>query len=77
LFLSRLESIHTLSHLDKNKPFILIMLLISAIQIAMIYFGGSVFRCVPLTFKELFFVLTLAFTVIPFDTVRRIVKKLK
>ena len=76
-FASRCERVWILSSLDKNKPFILIMLLISAIQIAMIYFGGSVFRCVPLTFKELFFVLTLAFTVIPFDTVRRIVKKLK
>jgi calcium-translocating P-type ATPase len=76
-FAARCERLWILSSLDKNKPFILIMLLISIIQLFMIYFGGSVFRCVPLTVREVFFVLSLAFTVIPFDTVRRIVKKLK
>ncbi len=76
-FVARCERLWILSSLEKNKPFIFIMLLISVIQIGMIYFGGSVFRCVPLAPRELSFVLALAFTVIPFDTVRRIVKKLK
>ena len=49
---------------------------ITLIQIAMIYVGGDMFRCVPLTIGELMFALSLAFTVIPFDAIRRIVKKL-
>ncbi len=76
-FSTRCERLNLLSNIGKNKLFVLIMLVISAIQIAMIYFGGSVFRCVPLSFSELSFVILMAFTVIPFDLIRRIVYKLK
>ncbi len=76
-FSARCERLNVLSNIGKNKLFIFIMILISAIQIAMIYFGGNVFRCVPLTFKELRFAVLMAFTVIPFDLIRRIVYKLK
>ena len=53
------------------------MLAISAIQIFMIYYGGEVFRCIPLSPKKLIFAITLAFSVIPFDIVRRVAHKLK
>jgi hypothetical protein len=43
----------------------------------MIYYGGAVFRCVPLTAEELSFVILFAASVIPFDLIRRIVYKLK
>ncbi len=76
-FSARCERLNILSNIGKNKLFVIIMLLISVIQIAMIYFGGSVFRCVPLSAKELSFVILMAFTVIPFDLIRRIVYKLK
>ena len=75
-FTSRSERLWILYDIGKNIPFLLIMLGISIIQIGMIYFGGDVFRCVPLNIGELVLSLTLAFTVIPFDIVRRIVKKL-
>ena len=65
------------SNIEKNKPFIFIMLLICTIQCLMIYFGGSVFRCVPLRFKELSFVFLLAMTVIPFEMIQRLIRKLK
>ena len=52
------------------------MFLISAIQVAMIYYGGELFRSVPLLPKELFLVIFLAFTVVPFDILRRIFTKL-
>ena len=52
------------------------MLLISFVQIAMIYFGGEIFRCVPLEIGELMLSITLAITVIPFDFIRRIMQKL-
>ncbi len=74
---SRSERLWFLSNIGKNKPFILIMLAISGIQIFMIYFGGDVFRCTPLTVKELWFAVGLAFSVIPFDIIRRIIYKLK
>ncbi len=76
-FAARCERLWILSNIGKNKPFVFIMILICVIQILMIYFGGSLFRCIPLTLKELFIVISLAFSVIPFDIVRRIVYKLK
>ena len=76
-FLARCERLWVLSNIGKNKPFIFIMLLISMIQICMIYFGGEVFRCVPLYLPELTFVILLAATVVPFDMLRRLLYKLK
>ncbi len=76
-FSARCERIAILSGIGKNKTFIYIMMLISTIQILMIYFGGSVFRSVPLDVKELLLVISIAFTVIPFDMIRRIIYKLK
>lgn len=76
-FSARSERLLMLSNISKNKPFVLIMLLISVIQILMIYLGGELFRCTPLSAKELLFVIGLAFSVIPFDIVRRIIYKLK
>ena len=58
------------------RPFVLIMLLISVIQIFMIYFGGELFRCTPLTSRELIFAITLAFSVIPIEFVRRLLSRL-
>ena len=76
-FSARCSRLWILSNIRKNKPFILIMLIISIIQICMIYFGGSVFRCTPLAIHELSFVLLLASTVIPFEMIRRLIYKLK
>lgn len=76
-FAARCERLWILSNISKNKAFIAIMLLITTIQIAMIYFGGSVFRCMPLSVKELLLVIAIAFTVIPFEMLRRMFYKLK
>ncbi len=65
-----------LSNIGKNRPFVIIMLLISAIQILMIFFGGALFRTTPITPAEIVNVILLAATIIPFDTVCRIFKKL-
>lgn len=76
-FAARCDRLWIFSNISKNVGFIVIMLLISAVQLAMIYFGGAVFRCVPLTSRELLTAIALAATVIPFDGVRRIFLKLK
>ena len=75
--LARCSRLWLLSNIGKNKPFIFIMMLICLIQIGMIYFGGALFRCVPLLTHELTFVILLASTVIPFEMIRRFVYKMK
>ena len=75
-FNTRSERLSLFSNISKNKPFIFIMTAIAIIQILMIYFGGEVFRSAPLTFREFLNVFILASTVIPFDMIRRIFKKL-
>ena len=41
------------------------------VQLSLIYFGGSIFRTTGLTFFELNVTILLAFTVIPFDFIRK------
>jgi len=74
---ARSERLWILSGISKNRLFVFIMLLITMIQLLMIYFGGSLFRCVPLAYSELISVIVMAFSVIPFDLVRRVFVKLK
>ena len=75
--LARCSRLWLMSNISKNKPFVIIMVLISLIQIFMIYFGGALFRCVPLMPQELSFVILLSMTVIPFEMIRRLIYKLK
>lgn len=76
-FSARCSRLWLLSNIGKNKPFIFIMLLICVIQICMIYFGGALFRCVPLAPYELSFAFLLSMTVLPFEMFRRLIYKLK
>ncbi len=75
-FASRCERMWLLSGISKNKPFVIIMLFISVIQVLMIYFGGSLFRTTPISTREIFGVLLLAFSIIPFDFLFRISRRL-
>ena len=75
-FNSRSERLLIFSNIGKNKAFSIIMILIAAVQIAMIYFGGDVFRTAPLELSELVCCILLAATVIPFEMCRRIFKRL-
>ena len=74
-FTARCERMWVLSNIEKNKPFIFIMLLISAIQIFIIYRGGELFRAHPLMLNEITMVVLLALTTIPFDTARRLLTR--
>ena len=64
------------ANMGKNKPFILIMLCISVIQVLIVYYGGTLFRSTPLTSSELLFAIGTAATVLVFDAFRRVFKKL-
>ena len=75
-FSARCERFWLLSNIGKNKPFILIMLFISTIQILIIYFGGELFRSTPLLPEELGYAVSAAALVLAFDIIRRVFKKL-
>ncbi len=75
-FNTRSERLSFFSGIGKNKPFLAILAFVSIIQILMIYFGGEVFRSVPLSFREILNVILLSSTVMPFDMARRVIKKL-
>ncbi len=74
-FNARTERLNIFSHLSGNKPFILIMLAVAVIQLMILYFGGETFRCVPLTVKEITLSALLAFTVIPADFFRKLLRR--
>lgn len=71
-FCARSERLSLFAHIGKNKAFLLIMLLISLVQIGMIYYGGVAFRSQPLPLSHLCSVIGLSLTVIPFDLVRKV-----
>jgi magnesium-transporting ATPase (P-type) len=70
---TRTERINPLANIRKNAAFMLIMPVVAAVQLLIIYFGGEVFRCVPLDGQELMVCAMFAFTVIPADTIRKCV----
>ncbi len=73
---ARCERFFILSNIGKNKACVFILIFISIIQLLIIYFGGSIFRSAPLSLGELFIVVGLAFSVLVFDLIRRLIKKL-
>ncbi len=83
IFIGLFNCIHTRSErlwifhdILKNRPFLLIISAIAIIQIWIIYYGGTLFRSVPLSIGQLVSVILLAFSVMPFDLLRRILSKL-
>ena len=75
-FNARTGRIRIFANLEKNKGFLMIMSLVSAVQILLIFFGGSMFRAHALPWSVIRDILLLAFTVIPFDLFRKICAKI-
>lgn len=75
-FNARTGRIRIFANLGKNKGFLMIMSLVSAVQILLIFFGGSMFRAHALPWSVIRDILLLAFTVIPFDLFRKICAKI-
>lgn len=75
-FTARSERVFIFFGILKNKAFLLIMAFITAIQMLIVYFGGSLFRSSPLTFNQLAIVILLSLTVLLFDGIRRVFQKL-
>lgn len=76
-FNARTHRINILANILKNKVFILIMLFIVIVQVILIYYGGTVFRTSGLTSHEFIIMILFAFSVIPFDWIRKIILKKK
>ena len=70
-FAARSERMNLFSSIGRNKPFLVIMTFILSVQLAMLYFGGELFRTVPPTVQDLALVALLAVTVLPVDFIRR------
>ena len=75
-FTARTSHLNILSGICKNKSFITIMLSISVVQMAFIYFGGDTFRSVPIVPGDLVKIIIISFTVVLFDLARKTVGKL-
>ena len=72
---ARSPTVNILRGLRRNRAFMFIMAAIVAIQLGMIYYGGTVFRTMGLTFRELVLVVSLAFSVIIADAVRKLMMR--
>ena len=74
-FNARTVRLNILGNILKNKVFLFIISFIIVVQIGMIYYGGSLFRTIGLTWLEFLVMVCISFTVIPFDMLRKVVSK--
>lgn len=70
---SRTDRLNLFNGITKNPTFILIMILILAIQVSFIYFGGTALRATPLTTSELVFTFLCAAIALPVELLRKII----
>ncbi len=71
-FNTRCEGVDLTKHISLNKPFLIIILLIFAVQILMTYFGGAVLGTAGLSAKEWLIVTAMAILIIPVDIFRKL-----
>lgn len=70
-YIARSDRLNFLSGLLQNTSFLLITLLVTAVQLLMVYFGGAVFGTTPLSARILFGVAILSTVILPLDLIRR------
>ncbi|MBR4304522.1 MAG: calcium-translocating P-type ATPase, PMCA-type [Clostridia bacterium] len=63
--------------LSRNRSFIAIMASVTAVQLVLIYFGGRMFRTSGLSLGQLALVTLLSLTVIPADSMRKLLRNRK
>lgn len=71
----RTHRLNLFSHITKNKLFIPIISAVVGVQLLLMYFGGSIFRCAALNFRQISFVLLLSSLIIPLDMIRKLFSK--
>ena len=70
-FNARTNRLNLFAHLKDNKIFVIVILFVIIIQVYLIYFGGNLFRTIPLTLKEFLVMVILSMSVIPIDFIRK------
>ena len=73
---ARTHRLYLFSNLLRNKMFIIVMSFVVMVQICLIYFGGNIFRTVPLSFYQLTIVIAIAISVIPIDILRKLILRI-
>ena len=76
-FTTRTPRINLFAHLTENRAFSLIMPAVTVMQLLIVWFGGEVFRCVPLSPADLGRCACLALIVVPLDTIRKCVLRIR
>ena len=74
-FGARTDRLNLLAGLSENRPFLIIMPTVLAIQIGFTYLGGSVLRTTPLLPRELATALLAALLVFPAEFIRKLIWK--
>lgn len=69
----RVDNMRLLHNIDKNPLFLIIFTGIIIGTVLIVNFGGSMFQVVPLTHKQWFVLIGMAFMVIPLDLIRKLI----
>lgn len=72
-FNARTIRLNPVSHLGKNPSFVAIMLVVVTVQIALVYYGGTLFRTTPLSLSDLLKTIGISSLVMPLDWIRKII----
>lgn len=75
LFNARTHRINIFSHINKNIPFILIVVFIIFAQLFIVYSGITIFGTTRINMKEIFVIFMISLTIIPCDIGRKLVLK--
>lgn len=76
-FNARTEKANLFDNIGRNSGFLKILGLITVVQIGMIYLGGKVMNCVPLSLTQWCVVIGMAISIIPIDLIRKGIVALK
>ena len=74
-FASRTDRTNIFANITGNPMFVIIMFAVAVVQLMIIYYGGEIFRCVPLDIRAVGFAALLASSVIPADLIRKVIFK--
>ena len=74
-FGARTPEVNIFDNLSKNKGFIRVMAMIALIQVVITYVGREILRTYGLTINEWIYIIAIAFLIVPFDILRKIIYK--
>jgi len=76
-FNCRTDRLRLFAGIGGNRTFLLIMILVCAVQLLFVYLGGTVLRTMPLTADELGYTLLTALSVFPAELLRKLLWRIR